>query len=203
MGWTSGLPVPGTSDPTESHPMQAFGEGRNRPVGDLPHQAAALIRRCAQPKRTSRRMVVRIPECSYPGSMISGGHLLGCALFRTIVVLALGLGLTLGARAGSGTRLSAQVGDHTVEVWQIEDGLPQISVTSIAQTPDGYLWLGTFNGLARFDGVRFAVFDEGNTPALGSSRIVRLEVDSDGILWIVTETGGLARLAAGPTTFLG
>ena len=132
--------------------------------------------------------------------MISGGHLLGCALFRTIVVLALGLGLTLGARAGSGTRLSAQVGDHTVEVWQIEDGLPQISVTSIAQTPDGYLWLGTFNGLARFDGVRFAVFDEGNTPALGSSRIVRLEVDSDGILWIVTETGGLARLAAGRFT---
>lgn len=87
-----------------------------------------------------------------------------------------------------------------VDVWQIEEGLPQISVTSIAQTPDGYLWLGTFNGLARFDGIRFTVFDEGNTPALGSSRITRLGVDRQGALWIITEVGGLVRMVDGQFT---
>ncbi|HNQ90359.1 MAG TPA: two-component regulator propeller domain-containing protein [Verrucomicrobiota bacterium] len=93
----------------------------------------------------------------------------------------------------------APVGRHpyTIDNWQVEAGLPQITINSIAQTPDGYLWLGTFNGLARFDGVRFVVFDEGNTPALGSSRIVRLEVDREGGLWIMTVNGGLARLGDG------
>ncbi len=90
-----------------------------------------------------------------------------------------------------------------VEVWQVEEGLPQISVTSIAQTPDGYLWLGTFNGLARFDGIRFKVFDEGNTPALGSSGITWLEVDEEGALWIATERGGLARMSRGQFTAYG
>ena len=52
--------------------------------------------------------------------------------------------------------------------WQTEDGLPQNSVLSIVQTPDGYLWLGTFNGLVRFDGVRFDSFTVGNTPELRS-----------------------------------
>jgi ligand-binding sensor domain-containing protein/signal transduction histidine kinase len=83
--------------------------------------------------------------------------------------------------------------DYTVDVWEVEDGLPQISVTSIKQMQDGYLWLGTFNGLVRFDGVRFSVFDEGNTPELGSSRIVRLDLDPSGGLWIITEDGALAR----------
>ena len=45
--------------------------------------------------------------------------------------------------------------DYLIDVWRGESGLPSSSVTSIAQTPDGYLWIGTYNGLARFDGVRF------------------------------------------------
>src|SRR5579863_3527224 len=52
------------------------------------------------------------------------------------------------------------------DVWQTEAGLPQNSVLTIAQTLDGYLWLGTEEGLVRFDGSRFAVFDKSNTPAL-------------------------------------
>lgn len=83
------------------------------------------------------------------------------------------------------------IGDYSIHVWAVEQGLPQISVTSIAQTPDGYLWLSTFNGLARFDGIRFTVFDNGNTPVLGSSRISQLTVDPAGALWIVTEAGGI------------
>lgn len=87
--------------------------------------------------------------------------------------------------------------DYVVEVWQTEDGLPQNSITSIAQTPDGYLWLATFNGLARFDGDRFAIFDDHNTPALPSSSLIRLDLDNNGGLWIITRTGGLAQMANG------
>src|SRR5580692_4466314 len=57
-------------------------------------------------------------------------------------------------------------GDYLTDTWTSENGLPDNSVTAIAQTPDGYLWVGTYNGLSRFDGVRFVTFDPANTPAL-------------------------------------
>lgn len=63
-------------------------------------------------------------------------------------------------------------------------GLPQRSVISMVQTRDGYLWLGTVKGLARFDGNRYEVFNEWNTAGLNSSTIVHLFEDSHGILWV-------------------
>ena len=99
-----------------------------------------------------------------------------------------------------GEEIPADPAEYSIENWQMEQGLPQISVTAIAQRSDGYLWVGTFNGLARFDGVRFKIFDEGNTPALGSSRITGLTVDDQDGLWILTEPGGLVRMAAGQFT---
>lgn len=81
--------------------------------------------------------------------------------------------------------------------WTTENGLPQNSVTSIVQTPDGYLWLGTFGGLGRFDGVRFTIFNTSNTPALPSNRITALHVGRDGSLWIGAETGEITRLRQG------
>jgi len=83
--------------------------------------------------------------------------------------------------------------DYLVRNWQTEDGLPDNTVTAIQQTGDGYLWIGTFNGLVRFDGVQFKVFDSVNTPALPSSRILSLSVDKEDTLWIGMEGGGLAR----------
>jgi signal transduction histidine kinase/ligand-binding sensor domain-containing protein len=103
------------------------------------------------------------------------------------------LSAALFALMFSWTGLGAGAFDYSARSWQIEDGLPQNSVTSIVQTPDGYLWLATFNGLARFDGTRFTVYDEGNVPALTSSRLVRLDVDQQGVLWIQTEEGELIR----------
>ncbi|MBN1209746.1 MAG: GHKL domain-containing protein [Myxococcaceae bacterium] len=73
--------------------------------------------------------------------------------------------------------------------WQVEDGLPQNTTTALAQTPDGYLWVGTYEGLARFDGVRFKVFDPANTPALPDRSITALAVDREGTLWISTSRG--------------
>jgi signal transduction histidine kinase/CheY-like chemotaxis protein/streptogramin lyase len=75
------------------------------------------------------------------------------------------------------------------DAWQIENGLPQNAVGSIARTPDGYLWLGTQEGLVRFDGVRFVVFDRENAPALRSKFITALLADSRGRLWIGTGVG--------------
>ena len=129
------------------------------------------------------------------GKAASG--LLPSVLFGAGRVTCVGLGLVWGALVGLGSELATNATDYSIENWQLEQGLPQVSVTSIAQTPDGYLWLGTFNGLVRFDGVRFTVFDEGNTPNLGNSGIKQLEVDDQGALWMVTMADALVRMAGG------
>lgn len=77
------------------------------------------------------------------------------------------------------------------EIWTTDDGLPQNSVNKIVQTPDGYLWLGTQEGLVRFDGVQFTVFDKHNTPQIKNNYISSLHVDRSGKLWIGTYDGGL------------
>ncbi len=92
--------------------------------------------------------------------------------------------------------------NFSVEVWDTDRGLPQSSVISMVQTRDGYLWLGTLNGLARFDGRRFTVFHEGNTPGLNSSRIVKLFEDSRQRLWVGTESAGITLVANGTATNL-
>jgi signal transduction histidine kinase/ligand-binding sensor domain-containing protein len=73
-------------------------------------------------------------------------------------------------------------------------------VNAILQDHDGYLWIGTFGGLARFDGERFTVFDSANTPGLGSDEIFSLYEGRSGALWIGTVDGGLIRLQDGVAT---
>lgn len=88
-------------------------------------------------------------------------------------------------------------------MWAVEDGLPQSSVNDILQTRDGYLWLATFGGLVRFDGVRFVVFDRA-TPGVRSLRILSLHEDRAGTLWAGTDDGMLLRYRDGRfTTFDG
>lgn len=97
----------------------------------------------------------------------------------------------------SGMLPAAAAPNYFVRTWQVEQGLPQNKVTAVVQTRDGYLWVGTYNGLARFDGVRFTVFDENNTPELHSSRITSLFEADDGILWIGTESGDISQYKEG------
>ena len=80
---------------------------------------------------------------------------------------------------------------YFLRVWQTEDGLPDNAVSAVVQTRDGYVWLGTYGGLARFDGVRFTVFNSANEPALQSDRITSLFEDAKGTLWIGHERGDL------------
>lgn len=98
------------------------------------------------------------------------------------------------------SRPAANLGRYIIETWQTEHGLPQTTVTSIAQTRDGYLWVGTLNGLARFDGVHFKVFSAASTPELGSARIKYLFGDREGGLWISLLKGGVVRLQDGRFT---
>ena len=112
--------------------------------------------------------------------------------FRAVITaLLLWIGVTTSVVTSFGA-----VAEYSIDTWQVEQGLPDNSVTSIAQTPDGYLWFGTFNGLVRFDGVRFKVFDS-RTPGLEGERVLRLFVDGQGGLWVSMEQGQLARYAAG------
>jgi ligand-binding sensor domain-containing protein/signal transduction histidine kinase len=86
-----------------------------------------------------------------------------------------------------------------VDVWESgagEQKLPQSSVIAITQTRDGYLWLGTLNGLVRFDGTRFTVFNNANMPGLDCDRIVHLFEDSRTNLWVGTEPGGVVFIKA-------
>jgi signal transduction histidine kinase/ligand-binding sensor domain-containing protein len=84
-----------------------------------------------------------------------------------------------------------------IRTWQTKQGLPNNAVNAIVQTRDGYLWLGTYDGLARFDGMTFTNFDNNNTPEMRSSRVVSLFEDDAGALWIGTETGELTRFHDG------
>jgi len=79
------------------------------------------------------------------------------------------------------------------ENWETDDGLPQNSILDIVQTSDGYLWMGTYEGLVRFDGVRFVVFNKSNTPEFTHNSVMALLEDSKGNLWIGTSGGGLLK----------
>jgi ligand-binding sensor domain-containing protein len=79
----------------------------------------------------------------------------------------------------------------------MDDGLPHNCVQAIVQTRDGYIWLGTQEGLARFDGVHFTLFNQANVPVLHNANILGLHESRDGSLWISTGRGGLNRLKDG------
>ncbi len=95
-----------------------------------------------------------------------------------------------------GATQDATHGRFVVDGWTTEDGLPQNSVSALAQSRSGYLWVGTNGGLVRFDGVRFTTFNRTTTPALPSDRVLALLEDRRSALWVGTQGGGVARLGA-------
>lgn len=91
-------------------------------------------------------------------------------------------------------------GRYQQVTWQERDGLPQNTVLAIASTPDGYLWMGTYEGAVRFDGVRFTLFNPSNTTGIGNSFVTSLLARRDGDLWLATYGGGVSRLSGGRFT---
>jgi signal transduction histidine kinase/ligand-binding sensor domain-containing protein len=85
-----------------------------------------------------------------------------------------------------------------VQTWRVEQGLPENEIKALCQTSDGYLWVGTPSGLARFDGNRFVVFNQRNTQVLHEIRddIRVLRTDREGRLWVGAQQG-IARFDRG------
>ncbi len=113
--------------------------------------------------------------------------------FRSLTAWTL-LITALATRCLAGTIL---LDGYSIRVWQTEDGLPENVVSSVLQTRDGYLWISTFGGLARFDGERFQIFNSANTPELHDGRISCLFEDAHESLWIGHGTGLITRYRSG------
>jgi ligand-binding sensor domain-containing protein/signal transduction histidine kinase len=110
--------------------------------------------------------------------------------FRTGQILLTLASVAFGQRIST-PNAGSQPSSYVSRIWRTQDGLPENKVRAIAQTPDGYLWIGTSGGLARFDGVRFVVYARFNTPAMTADDISALAVARDGSLWAATDGGGL------------
>jgi signal transduction histidine kinase/ligand-binding sensor domain-containing protein len=93
--------------------------------------------------------------------------------------------------------LSTAVAQYHVDSWTTDNGLPQNVVKDACQTPDGYLWLATMDGLVRFDGVRFTVFNRSNTPGILGNRYTSLYCTPGGEIWAGSETSGITRYRRG------
>ena len=108
-----------------------------------------------------------------------------------------GFALLSGCTAAWGLEPRLAITQYGHDVWTAAEGLPQDSVRAVTQTSDGYLWVATGDGLARFDGVNFTVFSASNTTAFERGRISALALGPEGALWIGTVGGGLLRLKDG------
>ena len=118
------------------------------------------------------------------------------------LVLTLVLAGTAGSLSAGGAGLDPDkaLTQYGIDGWNGDQGLPHETVNAIAQTRDGYVWVGTYEGLARFDGVRFVTFGPGLTRGLEHDGIRALAVDSEGSLWAGTNGGGISRLTGGVFT---
>ncbi|MFM8534052.1 MAG: two-component regulator propeller domain-containing protein [Acidimicrobiia bacterium] len=83
------------------------------------------------------------------------------------------------------------VAQYRFDTWTTEDGLPQNGVRAVTQTPDGFLWFTTFDGLVRFDGIRFTTFSTGNTKGIINNRFTGLYAAKDGTLYATTMEDGI------------
>lgn len=108
---------------------------------------------------------------------------------RAAVVVTIVLAPGARAAAAADAPDDRRFHQYAVQHWSLEEGLPQVGVADLAQDSRGFLWVATQDGLARFDGVEFRVFDTANTPELAGDNIVRLLFDASGVLWIATRTG--------------
>ncbi len=98
------------------------------------------------------------------------------------------------------TGVFAVAGQYRFDSWTTDNGLPQNGVRAITQTPDGYLWLTTLDGLVRFDGVKFTVFNRSNSKGIISNRFWAAGAFDDGSVWAATEGGDLTIYREGEFT---
>ncbi|WP_205123548.1 ligand-binding sensor domain-containing diguanylate cyclase [Cognatilysobacter lacus] len=96
-----------------------------------------------------------------------------------------------------GTASAHSLGDDFVEAWTTRDGLPHSTINGIGQTSDGYLWLATWEGIARYDGHEFRLYRRTDIAGLGDDSVRALHVGPRGDLWAGSARGGIVRWHAG------
>src|SRR5687768_18575986 len=106
--------------------------------------------------------------------------------FRILVVAALAL---LGAGRLAALSADRAITQYVRRVWTVEQGLPHGTVRGIVQTPDGYLWLATYEGLVRFNGEEFKILDRSTSPEMQSIAIRMLSIAGRDTLWLGTNAG--------------
>jgi len=122
-----------------------------------------------------------------------------CPFKTSVIRIALLAGILAPACRAWGLEPATPLANLNRQGWVMENGLPQNTVQALAQTADGFLWLGTEVGLVRFDGLGFRVFDEHSKPALPSGDVRCLLAAKDGSLWVGTGAG-LAQMKDGAVT---
>lgn len=90
---------------------------------------------------------------------------------------------------------------YRFDTWTTDDGLPQNGLRAVTQTPDGYIWFTTFDGIVRFDGVKFTVFDKSNTPGIISNRFSDINTDKDGTIYASTREDGVLTIGRNGTFY--
>ena len=96
--------------------------------------------------------------------------------------------------------LSSAFAQYQIDSWTTENGLPQNVIQGVCQAPNGYLWLAAMDGLVRFDGVRFTVFNRSNTLGIAGNRFTSLYCTQSEEFWAGTETSGITRYRQGRFT---
>lgn len=98
---------------------------------------------------------------------------------------------------GTSAQAAQPLRDQFVETWTARDGLPHSTVHGIGQTADGYLWLATWEGIARYNGREFRLYRREDVPGLGDDGVRALHVGPTGDLWVASTRGGIARWHGG------
>ena len=130
------------------------------------------------------------------------------ALFRSVLRVITWLMVGLAAWAGGpgpawALDPSRDVDEYTVTGWTMEDGLPHNLIHYVTQGPQGYLWLGTWEGAARFDGLRFTDYDTITVPGMQVAGVRSILPDADGAMLFGTAQSGVLRLAHGQWSRIG
>src|SRR5712671_6398402 len=110
-----------------------------------------------------------------------------------LIIIVLFLGPGNHTCLAGGLNPNKSLNQYVHDVWTADNGLPQNSIEAITQSQDGYLWLGTQEGLCRFDGARFVSFHKGNTEQITNNDVRALLRDRSNNLWIGTFGGGVVR----------
>ncbi len=128
--------------------------------------------------------------------------LIRCVQLRCVLIqcVALACALAIGGVARASDLEAATTRTQRVTVWTIADGLPQGTINALAQTPDGALWIATFGGLLRFDGIVFRTYDLDALAGLPTIRVTGLAADGKDGLWVLTQSCDLIHVEHGVVT---